>query len=46
MSYWELAYGWGWCSIEQLRTVVLYKEITSEDFKKITGEAYEEENAK
>lgn len=42
MSFWELAYKWGWCSIDQLRTVVFYKEITPDVFKQITGETYKE----
>jgi hypothetical protein len=45
MSYWELAFKWGWCTVDQLRTVVFYKEITQDVFKQITGEDYEEENA-
>lgn len=40
MSFWELAFEWGWATTEQLREVVKYGEITEEDFKRITGEDY------
>lgn len=40
MSYWELAYGWGWCTIEQLNQVVQFGEITEDDFERITGQPY------
>ena len=41
MSYWELAFGWGWATTEQLRTVTDFGELTEEDFERITGEKYE-----
>lgn len=44
MSYWEMAYGWGWCTIDQLRLAVRYKEITEGDFERITGEVFAQED--
>lgn len=43
MNFWELAYKWGWATIEQLRLVVTYGEITEEEFEKITGVPFNEE---
>lgn len=45
MEFWELAYGWGWATIEQLRFMTItetmrFGEITVEDFERITGESF------
>lgn len=44
MNFWELAYGWGWATKEQLRLATFYGEISPEDFQRITGEEYEASN--
>lgn len=41
MNFWEMAYSWGWATIEQLRLATRYNDLTPEEFEKITGEAYE-----
>ncbi len=41
MTFWEMAYGWGWASKEQLRTVTELGELTKEDFERITGEPFD-----
>ncbi|MEK4713490.1 XkdX family protein [Sporosarcina sp. FSL K6-5500] len=46
MNFWELAYGWGWATIAQLRIMTItdtmpFGEITKEEFKRITGEDFD-----
>ena len=46
MSFWKLAYGWGWVTAEDLRKVVItedfpYGEITKEEYKEITGQNFD-----
>lgn len=41
MSYWELAFGWGWATVDQLRQVVGFGELSKEDFERITGEPFD-----
>lgn len=40
MNFWRLAFQWGWASIEQLKTVTKFGEISADEFKEITGSEY------
>lgn len=40
MSFWQMAYRYGWASKDQLKQAVGYSLITATDFKTITGEDY------
>ncbi|ARD47558.1 XkdX family protein [Sporosarcina sp. P33] len=41
MTYWELAYGWGWATADQLRLATKLGELAKEDFERITGELFD-----
>lgn len=41
MTFWQIAYKFGWATIEDLRLAVKLKEITADEYKTITGEDYE-----
>lgn len=40
MSFWQMAYTYGWANKDQLKQAVTYKIITADDYKTITGEDY------
>jgi hypothetical protein len=41
MSFWQLAYQFGWATKEDLRLAVQLNEITADEYQTITGEPYE-----
>jgi uncharacterized XkdX family phage protein len=40
MSFWQLAYQFGWATKEDLKMAVQLKEITESEYETITGESY------
>ena len=42
MTFWQMAYQFGWAQKEQLKEAVVYKLISEDDYKTITGENYTE----
>ena len=42
MTFWQMAYKYGWATKAQLAEAVGYKLITADDYKTITGEDYAE----
>ena len=40
MSYWSIAYKYGWANLDQLKSAVILNCITVEEYKTITGEDY------
>lgn len=40
MSFWQIAYKYGWATLDQLKQAVDYKLITTDDYKTITGKDY------
>lgn len=40
MSYWKIAYQFGWATLDQVKQAVQYKLISADDFKTITGIDY------
>lgn len=45
MEFWEMAYGYGWATKEQLRQAVktdknMFGEISPEEFEKICGDKF------
>jgi phage uncharacterized protein, XkdX family len=42
MSFWQMAYRYGWASKDQLKQAVGYSLITAAEYQQITGEAYAE----
>lgn len=41
MSFWALAYQYGWASKEQLKEAVSLKDLTTSEYESITGEPYQ-----
>jgi Phage uncharacterised protein (Phage_XkdX) len=41
MSFWALAYQYGWANKSDLKTAVFYKVLTEDDYRTITGEPYQ-----
>lgn len=41
MSFWKLAYQFGWAKKVDLQRAVQLKEITPEEYEEITGEEFE-----
>jgi uncharacterized XkdX family phage protein len=41
MTFWQMAYQYGWATKDQLKQAVGYKLITADDYQQITGEAYQ-----
>ena len=40
MTFWSMAYKYGWATKAQLKQAVALKVITAEEYKTITGEEY------
>ncbi|WP_102274108.1 XkdX family protein [Cytobacillus massiliigabonensis] len=40
MTFWQMAYKFGWASIEDLQLAVRLNEITADQYKEITKEDY------
>jgi uncharacterized protein (DUF433 family) len=40
MSFWQVAYKYGWATKDQLKQAVEYELIKDTDYKTITGEDY------
>lgn len=40
MSFWEMAYQYGWATKEDLQLAVQLNDLTPEEYEAITGEPY------
>lgn len=40
MTFWQMAYKYGWATLDQMKQAVGYKLITAADYKQITGTDY------
>ena len=41
MTFWQMAYTYGWATKAQLAEAVGYNLITADDYKTITGKVYQ-----
>ena len=46
MDFWKMAYEYKWCTLDQLREACDLGGITKEEFKKICGQDFDNEEEK
>lgn len=39
-NFWQMAYKYGWCTLDQLKQAVQEKLITADEYKTICGQDY------